>query len=579
MKLTKNKMRNKLLVCILLPIIAIFIVTQVSIDRIIRPYLEELLIDRTLHMAERRVEQINSLESQLSNTAQSIIGNETMQMSLSGSGFAPAQIERILQLHVFDNILNITYVTSDLNHIYNAYPAYVNSQWVLELIRNTDLSGNYAKPIWMKIDQGKDGESRFYVLQKLRHLSVNVRPGYLLYQVRQEPLERIITTDGESERVFILNSDGDIMYPRGFTTDEMSIPTEILSHVGGISNRIWLSADKEYFATVYTSFRIGWSVVSYAKYNDVMKRYSDMQSLITYTTALILIASSALILLLALHYTRPIVIITRALASFENGKFQTRIENRLSDEFEIISDTFNGMADRIDTLISDVEKSREDLKTAELDSLMYQINPHFIYNTLSNMYMLARMSGNDQLTLLIHSLSSFLRISLSKGSSIVTVQSEVEHVSCYLMIQQARYNGLFTFSVDVNIGVSQLTVLKFILQPIVENSISHGFSGIANGGVIEVKAYAKDNGVCFEISDNGIGIASDTLNGLNSIGHLSSDDLRNLFRESEGGYGIWNVIARLQLYYGGGYRLTFENTCPGTKCTIWIKNKGDVTIA
>lgn len=577
MSLVKNRIRTRLLLCILAPIIAVFVVTRVSISLVIRPYLEELLMDRSAYMGERRIDQFDSLQSQLYSTAQSLIGNETIQDSLrreSPYRTDHMQFEKILRYYVFDDILNITYVSSDMTQVFHAYQTSTNPGWVLELIGDTDLSDNYAKPVWIVAgDDAPGGEKQFYVLQKLRHLTIDVAPGYLLYHVRQAPLEQIVSTAGEAERVTVLDSAGAVLFPHESGGEAGAYDPELFSADARYDGRLRVALENGRLTSRYADPKTGWQIVSCADYDDVMGRYNGLQALITTITVIIAIGGCALIYLLTFHYTRPITTITRSLQSFENGRFQVRIEQRLPDEFAIIGESFNHMADRIDTLIADVERSREDLKVAELDSLMYQINPHFIYNTLNNIYMLARMSGQRKLTTLIDSLSRFLRISLSKGSSIIMVRDEIEHVSSYLAIQQTRYGELFDYDTEVDIQASQAMVLKFILQPLVENAISHGFAGMEKGGHIAIRAYTGEGGICLEIADNGCGMSPAVMERLESARSLTAQELRDLFPEREGGYGIGNVIARLSLYYGDGYSLLFADNHPGTRCVIKIQEE------
>ena len=510
----ENKIRNKLLACILLPVVSVLALTLFSTNLIIRPYLEELLVDRVMLQAERRVDQFHRLESQISSTTISLIGNAGMELTLinpRGPESIPFDVS-LLRNYVFDNISNIFYVTNDLSRVYHAFSAgFFNEEWVLDLIKDTDMEGNFARPIWMK-----ESNADFFVLQHLRHRFIDAPPGFLLYHLRTDSLERLIDTASEWEQVFIIDNTGAIAFPYNAISHEETALL-IYSHLSGTYNTIHTFNEDGYLATVYTDFRTGWSVLSYARYEDMMSRYIGLQAFIIGITMVVLIVSSAVLFFI---------------------------------------------------IFGDLEKSREELKVAELNSLMYQINPHFIYNTLSNIYMLARMSGNKQLTLIIDSLSRFLRISLSKGSSIITAQNEIEHVSHYLAIQQARYESLFTFETHIEPEVAQAMVLKFILQPLAENSITHGFSNKTEGGFIVIKAYKDGPEICFEISDNGKGIEPGILNQLNA--RLPADDLHQLFEESEGGYGIGNVVSRLQLYYKDAYSLTFENTNPGVRCKLCI---------
>ena len=570
----KNRIRNRLLTCILVPIVAMLFATTWAMSMIVKPYLEELLVDRMSYTAEQRVKQFNMIKNRLYSTAQSLIANENMQQSLVAGTFSDSDFsnfENILRSHVFDDLINITYISSDQKKIFHAFRTNANIEWALSLINHTNLQNNYALPVWKIMETGDFPQEQLFVIQKLRHLNMNIPPGYLLFHVRIDSLEQIVKNAIESEHVFILNQEGDIILPKQ-DTDQSTEVLRMFSHYDTHYNdQVKAELKENRFTSDYSDLRTGWRIISYADYEDIMSRYNDLQKMIVVITIIILLVSGGIIYFLTFQYTKPITIITRALDSFRLSKFQSRIEKPLPDDFASISDTFNNMADQIESLLVDVEKGKEDLKIVELESLMYQINPHFIYNTLNNIYMEARLSGQKDLSEMIDSLSRFLRISLSKGSSIIPIDKEIEHVSTYLAIQRMRYEELFTFRTNINQEITQLTVLKFILQPFVENCITHGFVGMTKGGKIEVNAYAKDNGVCFEIVDNGRGMSEDIRSRLNSANCFSPEQLKDLFPKQKGGYGIGNVIARLQLYYKDEYSLSFQNVYPGTKCSIWIK--------
>ncbi len=153
--------------------------------------------------------------------------------------------------------------------------------------------------------------------------------------------------------------------------------------------------------------------------------------------------------------------------------------------------------------MQEVKENERALRKSELSSLMYQINPHFLYNTLDTIYMLARMNGEEVTMKMIQALSKFMKVSLSKGSDVIPVADELEHVKSYMEIQKIRNNDLFQYEISCEEHLKQVPVLKLILQPLVENAIKHGFAKIYEDGRIWIRVCQDQEELVFQIENNG----------------------------------------------------------------------------
>lgn len=190
-----------------------------------------------------------------------------------------------------------------------------------------------------------------------------------------------------------------------------------------------------------------------------------------------------------------------------------------------------------------VRKSMEEQKQMQMleyKVLQEQITPHFLYNTLDAIIWAAEAEDDDGVITLVTSLSSFFRTSLSKGIDFVPISSEIEHVRSYLAIQQIRYSDVLNYEIDVDEGLGGQTMLKLLLQPLVENSLYHGIRNTRERGKITVSIKKDEGKVRFTVTDNGIGIKKEKL-----------DELKNdiNYGNGEKGFGLFNVNRRLKLYY------------------------------
>ena len=240
------------------------------------------------------------------------------------------------------------------------------------------------------------------------------------------------------------------------------------------------------------------------------------------------------------------------------------------DEITELGMSFNIMIGKIKELLDSKIKEQENLKKAELRALQAQINPHFLYNTLDTIIWMAESKKTDQVVEIVTALSSFFRISLSKGMDWITIGEEVERIRSYLTIQKMRYHDILDFKIEVDQAVSENTILKLILQPLVENALYHGIKNKRQGGTISVRARRKnEDEVLLEVEDDGIGFTPEKLTQLRSELEDDSGDIK-----SESGYGIGNVNNRIRLYYGKQFGLSLQSEYnTGTCVTLVIPAK------
>lgn len=243
------------------------------------------------------------------------------------------------------------------------------------------------------------------------------------------------------------------------------------------------------------------------------------------------------------------------------------------DEITELGMSFNIMIGKIKELLDSKIKEQENLKKAELRALQAQINPHFLYNTLDTIIWMAESKKTDDVVKIVSALSNFFRISLSKGMDWITIGEELERIKSYLTIQKMRYRDILDFKIEVDEDVMENTILKLVLQPLVENALYHGIKNKRQGGIINVRARRKGTDeVQLEVEDNGIGFTPEKLAQLRAELENDSGDFR-----LESGFGIGNVNKRIRLYYGKPYGLSIQSEYhAGTCVTLVIPAKMEI---
>jgi two-component system sensor histidine kinase YesM len=185
---------------------------------------------------------------------------------------------------------------------------------------------------------------------------------------------------------------------------------------------------------------------------------------------------------------------------------------------------------------------------------------------------MAESKKTEDVIEIVRALSSFFRISLSKGKDWITIGEEVERTRSYLTIQRMRYRDIMDYKIEVDERVAGNTILKLILQPLVENALYHGIKNKRQGGTIIVRAKQKDeNQVLLEVEDDGIGFTPDKLAQLQTELEDDSGDIK-----LESGFGIGNVNKRIRLYYGKQYGISIQSEySTGTCVTLVIPARRD----
>ena len=376
-----------------------------------------------------------------------------------------------------------------------------------------------------------------------------------------------MTRLGEGGRITIYDSSYRTIYTTATSISEAEIEARKKQVIGGTTFYDDHQQYYAYFATIPdTRWRV--SVVTNA---DALSK--------ALRTLLIMILSLGLIslaLFLFLTYiitdqtTKPLVALQKEMEKVESLDFPIPSENDVSGTKEVVSlnRSYQKMMRKIhDLALQVLEEEKEETK-AELAALQNQINPHFLYNTLDSILYLIDEKRDDQAEKMIIALSRFFRLSISKGKNIIPLANELDHCRYYLTIQKMRFGDSFSYTIENHVQ-GNYYVLKLILQPIVENSLVHGFGEHPERDAkIHVEAKEKGDNLVFVLEDNGFGILPEKVKEI-------QDRLVDLKESPQLGVGMLNVARRIRLYYGESGKVTLESTMDiGTRVTLTLPKKG-----
>ena len=272
----------------------------------------------------------------------------------------------------------------------------------------------------------------------------------------------------------------------------------------------------------------------------------------------------ALSFYLSRRLTDPLRKLGQKMYQTAGGDMSARFEPRFNDEIGLIGHQFDSMVDRLGKSMERLRETEHEKRRAELRALEMQINPHFMYNTLSSIVWLASEEKNDDVIDITKMLSCYLRQSLSEGREFITVKEEIEHVRTYLTIQNYRYANLLECRFEIDPATEAIPMPKLMLQPLVENAIYHGIKERREGdGQILVRTLKEDGALKLEVWDNG-DIDADRCAEMNAA-MQAGESL---------GIGTDTVNSRLRLYYGEAYALGFAKRGAWTVAAIRIPEAG-----
>lgn len=261
-------------------------------------------------------------------------------------------------------------------------------------------------------------------------------------------------------------------------------------------------------------------------------------------------------------FTRKIEELTENMNQVNNGSREVTVFSDSEDEVGLLVRSFRNMMEEINRLIHEVYENKIALKEFELKALTAQINPHFLYNTLSIINWMAIKAGQKQISKVTLALSTFYRTALSKGADMVTVENCIQNIQAYLEIQLVMHDNNFQVEWNIEPEIKNEIVPKLALQPVVENALEHGLD-VKEGEDKRLKLYFMEDGedILLAVEDNGLG--------------MEQQEAESLVSYQTSGYGLKNVNDRICLLYGEEYKIRiYSKKGQGTRVEIRIPKGG-----
>jgi two-component system sensor histidine kinase YesM len=292
-----------------------------------------------------------------------------------------------------------------------------------------------------------------------------------------------------------------------------------------------------------------WTMITAIPYSEILSEGNKIRNVMMGLVLIIGLISYGIAHLISNSATNRITLLMNKMLRVQEGELDVSISSQSQDEIGQLMNSFNYMIKRVNVLVEEQYRTGKEIKNAELKALQAQINPHFLYNTLDLINWKAIDNDVHEIAEISQKLAKFYKLSLNRGKDIISIEDEVKHVATYVQIQNLRFDNRINFIVDVSEEIYEYSILKIILQPIVENSILHGIleNRDEQEGVIKLSGKLVDDTILLTIEDNGVGMAEERAKEIITV---------NSTAESHG-YGVRNINNRIKLCYGQQYGLRY----------------------
>jgi len=333
--------------------------------------------------------------------------------------------------------------------------------------------------------------------------------------------------------------------------DDIEIIHSVESNLTG---KIRKDIDGESKVILYQRMNIqDWILVSVIPSRYLYADITSIMSILALVFLFMITASTILSILISKRISDPVKQLVVAMKEVEKGAMDVQVESNKQDEIGILTIQFNRMLLEINRLIERVYQEENQKYEAVYASLQAQITPHFLFNTLNSIKLMLDMEyPHKEILQITDSLIELLQAVTSKKDAFITLDEELLNVKNYVIIQNIRYGNMIELKIDVSEDIKRIIIPKLILQPIVENSIIHGFDFSSQKGEILISTREENGEINIYITDNGVGIDEEEIKKIlseppdNERGKLNS-------------IGVWNIHKRLKLIYGENYGVQIES--------------------
>lgn len=420
----------------------------------------------------------------------------------------------------------------------------------------------------------EDGLYRYHwVVSLSRYVDINdgeiPGSGVLLVDMKYSVIEDVLKQINDSSEgiyYYMISRDGQMIYhPRKTEMARGLFEENSLKASGYEEGTYEITTDGHKESVVVGNIAYtGWKLIGVVPESVQTARINNFRYYIFTTIMVLMMMLLEGNRLISRKISKPIRKLDESVKTYEaGGKPDIYIGG--SSEIRHLGYSVQRSYERIETLMEEIIRQQNERRKSELDALQSQINPHFLYNTLESITWMVEAQKNEEAVIMISELAKLLRVSLSRGKTIIPVKDELQHRRSYMNIQLVRYKERFQMEFQTDKEIEDYCIVKLVIQPILENAIYYGVGNMDEDdeGKITVRGEKKEDDIYITIEDNGMGMRKEVLE------NILKDN--NKVPKHGSGVGVINVHSRIQLMFGEQYGLEiYSEPDEGTRVVIHI---------
>lgn len=533
----------------------ILLIFSVIISNLYGNRMEEMEINYHLEVTNGTKEQFNMLTSMIDEYSYSLVSNVEVQDALKHG--KTGQSDEVINTYINDMVS----MNDSINHVHllgiNEFWCSTSTQGSRQFYRQyleDYVRGTERKGIWTGFHSTEEDDylsSTSYIRPVFDSETKEVY-GIVVLDVSYESIHKLFTASSIrlKDKAVIVDSNGEILlqYPLPADyTDVLQDYPQVLKKSTQIEGKLY----KKDVIIVSEKINLAdWSLVRFVQKDAATESIREVLKGFQIILAVVTVISILYTIWLTRSFTRPIKELMQVCGKVMEGDFTAHAVVNRKDEFGRLGDTFNRMIDQINEFFDKERRDQKRKAEMEYQILQAQINPHFLYNTLDSMKWLAVMQGVDNIAEMSTALINLLQYNLGKVEGETTLRNEIESVRNYIIIQKYRYSDIFEFTTMIDEKSEKCQVPRFILQPLVENSIIHGFNEERGNYRVHIAAVIFDEKLHIRVIDNGMGMDADSTDKINK-GQEKSTRFSKI--------GVASIRERIKLYFGDEAELIFDS--------------------
>ena len=581
-------LRNRLLLIFTCLLTIPFVILSIIIPSFFTSDIREQTQELTIEMMDQFSLYVDSITTQAEDLGKQVLVNQTTQewLRLNRQGAEKEEIDSSMnQLRQGlssiminnSNAMSISVLLDDGTGTWGNHSSLHETDWYQDFTQNNqDYVKSHLDP-FQQSHEMQEKKINSYILP-LIDTNTMISAGVIKVNFPSALLETALNkiSKGQNEHTYLLNQHGENVLSGKIKTPN-SILKQSLKQITASDDQeglIEASYQKEKYLVFFQKLPVGdWILISEVTESELFARANHLQRNLLLTSAILFIITIVASFIMSNNITSPLGKLAKAMGFIERGdfsgakRFMPDIKSQ-NNEVDYLINVTEHTIDQLQNLIETEYEANLRRKDAEYKALLLQINPHFLNNTLEIIGSLALQEKNKEVMNVSIYLGKMLRYSLNTKSNIVSLGEELNYIKSYTNILKLRYEDMITIQMDVDPDTETLPVIKFILQPLVENAVKYSFSEKTFADIF-IKTEKVGNQISISVEDKGIGMSEEM------ISNLQQTDETMIVLESKGNsIGLRNVLGRLKLTYGNDFSYRIESTKnEGTKITLLIDLK------